>query len=94
MTDKGFKTDELLGKIGVTLNSPPFSHRDCFTADEIAETEEIANLRIHVERRIQRMRALHIFDRPVPLTITPIVNEIWGICAFLTNLQNPLIASR
>lgn len=50
-------------------------------------------MRIHVERRIRRIKAFHIFDRSIPITLAPIINELWTVCAILTNFQAPLIAS-
>lgn len=93
MADKGFKIQDLLSAKGVALNIPPFLRRQHLTEEEVRQTEEIASLRIHVERRIQRIKAFHIFDRPIPLSIAPIINEIWALCAFLSNLQSPLIAT-
>ncbi|CAN7995935.1 unnamed protein product, partial [Ixodes pacificus] len=91
MADKGFKIEDLLTNIGVQLNTPPFLRRGHFTSEEVRETEAIASLRIHVERRIQRIKNFHLFDRPVPISIAPIVNEMWAICVILSNLQSPLI---
>nr|XP_054926585.1 uncharacterized protein LOC129384934 isoform X2 [Dermacentor andersoni] len=93
MADKGFKIQDLLSAKGVALNIPPFLRRQHLTEEEVRQTEEIASLRIHVERRIQRIKAFHIFDRPIPLSIAPIINEIWALCAFLSNLQSPLTAT-
>lgn len=93
MADKGFKIQDLLSAKGVALNIPPFLQRQRLTEEEVRATEEIASLRIHVERRIQRIKAFHIFDRPIPLSIAPIISEIWALCAFLSNFQSPLIAT-
>ncbi|CAN7981159.1 unnamed protein product, partial [Ixodes pacificus] len=91
MADKGFKIEDLLQKINVKLNIPPFLRKGHFTDEEVQETEEIASLRIHVERRIQRIKNFHIFDKPIPISIAPVANEMWAVCAVLTNLQSPLI---
>ena len=53
MADKGFIVAKLLQERGALLNIPAFLlKRGQFTANEIAENEEIASLRIHVERYI------------------------------------------
>ncbi|XP_070395477.1 uncharacterized protein [Dermacentor albipictus] len=94
MADKGFKIYDLLSAKGVALNIPHFLRRQHLNEEEVRQTEEIASLlRIHVERRIQRIKAFDIFDRPSPLSITSIINEIWALCAFLSNLQSPLMAT-
>ncbi|XP_077519979.1 uncharacterized protein LOC144129779, partial [Amblyomma americanum] len=91
MADKGFKIEEMLETINVALNNPPFVRRGQFSGEEIKETEEIASLRIHVERRIQRIKSIHIFDRLVPLSLGPIINEMWIVCGIITNFQSPLV---
>ncbi|KAG0411985.1 hypothetical protein HPB47_010872 [Ixodes persulcatus] len=78
MADKGFRIEDLLKEINVELNTPPFLRKGNFTTEEMKETEEIASLRIHVERRIQRIKSFHIFDRPVSISLAPVVNEMIG----------------
>ncbi|KAM7295191.1 uncharacterized protein ISCGN_024696 [Ixodes scapularis] len=91
MADKGFLISDLLTEINVELNIPPFLGQGTFTENEVKETENIASLRIHVKRRIQRIKSFHIFDRAIPLSLGPVVNEIWTICTILTNFQGPLL---
>ncbi|XP_064469616.1 uncharacterized protein LOC135384341 [Ornithodoros turicata] len=91
MADKGFKIADLLEKKGVSLNIPPFLTNGQFSSAEVRETQEIAALRIHVERRIQRIKTYHIFDRSLPISLRPLVNQIWTVCAILSNLQSPLM---
>lgn len=54
-------------------------------------TADIASLRIHVERRIQRIKTFHIFDKVIPLSLGPIVNQIWVVCTLLSNFQTPIV---
>ncbi|XP_064485722.1 uncharacterized protein LOC135398196 [Ornithodoros turicata] len=91
MADKGFKIDDLLQSKGVGLNIPPFLRKDQFTPEEVQETQNIAALRIHVERRIQRIKGFHIFDRSIPISLAPLANQVWTVCAILTNFQSPLM---
>ncbi|XP_064461704.1 uncharacterized protein LOC135371648 [Ornithodoros turicata] len=91
MADKGFLIADLLEKKGVLLNMPPFLRDGTFSREEVLRTQEIASLRIHVERRIQRIKGYHIFDRPIPLSLAPVINQIWTVTAILTNFQSPLI---
>uniref|UniRef100_A0A131YVW3 THAP domaincontaining protein n=1 Tax=Rhipicephalus appendiculatus TaxID=34631 RepID=A0A131YVW3_RHIAP len=93
MADKRFTIRDLLEPLGVQLNMPPFLRTPQFTEQQVAQTETIASLRIHVERRIQRIKSFHIFDRRIPLTIAPIINQVWTVCALLTNFQTPLLKS-
>ncbi|XP_075724100.1 uncharacterized protein LOC142766256 [Rhipicephalus microplus] len=91
MADKGFRIEDLLEKKGVKLNLPPFLKGGTFSSEKVKSTKEIAALRIHVERRIQRIKAFHIFDRPIPLTLAPLINQIWTVTAILTNFQSSLM---
>ncbi|XP_064475498.1 uncharacterized protein LOC135389372 [Ornithodoros turicata] len=90
MADKGFLIGDLLEKKGVLLNMPPFLRDGTFSREEVLRTQA-ASLRIHVERRIQRIKGYHIFDRPIPLSLAPVINQIWTVTAILTNFQSPLI---
>ena len=63
MADKGFDIEDLLRAKGVLLNIPPFlGGNDQFTVQDVLQTKAIANLRIHVERAIRRVKEYHLFD--------------------------------
>ena len=62
-----------------------FSKEDCF------ETMRIANVRIHVERAIRRVKGWHIFDQVLPLSMAGVVNQVWTVCCLLTNWQAPAL---
>lgn len=91
MADEGFKIKDLLEKIGVGLNLPPFLTKEQFSVAEVQETADIASLCIHVERRIQRIKTYHIFDKIVSLSLGPIINQIWPMCALLSTLQTTIL---
>ncbi|XP_065905880.1 uncharacterized protein [Dysidea avara] len=57
MADKGFQIQDLLAPLGVQLTIPPFlaSKAQMATSDVIV-TKKIANLRVHVERAIGRVK--------------------------------------
>ena len=57
MADRGFVINGLLEHLECTLNIPPFlNNQGQFSEDQVKETQEIANLRIHVERAISRIK--------------------------------------
>jgi hypothetical protein len=92
MADKGFTIERFLKEKNCTLNIPPFLSSDHqFTPSQVAETQEIAKVRIHVERAIQRIKLYHLFSSPIPLSLTGTINQLWTVAALLTNFQNPLI---
>jgi len=59
LADKGFEIHELIALRGGSLYIPPkrFSASDQFTEGQCFETMSIANVRIHVERGIKRIKA-------------------------------------
>lgn len=60
MADKGFTVEDLL-PLGVKLNIPPFlGSSKQMPAEEVIQTQEIASLRIHVERVINKIKNFHI----------------------------------
>ncbi|XP_016403894.1 uncharacterized protein LOC107737010 [Sinocyclocheilus rhinocerous] len=91
MADKGFLIKDLLADINVSLVTPAFTGPSGqFSKYEITHTQEIARLRIHVERAIRRIKEYHIFDGVLPLSLCGSVNQMWTVCALLTNFQGPL----
>ena len=56
MADRGFTITDMLNLRGVTLNIPPTKVNDQLTPSELTTTRRIANLRIHVERAIGRIK--------------------------------------
>ncbi|XP_076071975.1 uncharacterized protein LOC143043658 [Mytilus galloprovincialis] len=92
MADKGFTINDLLVKRQCALNIPPFRGiKDQFTTDEVFQTQEIAQLRIHVERSIGRVKNFHILEGVLPLSIAPLSTKIFQTCCWLTNLDVPLV---
>ena len=48
---------------------------------------------MHVERCIERMKNWHIFDKRLPITLTPVASEMFIVIEALTNFLPPLIDS-
>ena len=46
--------------------------------------KEIASLRIHVKRCIERMKNWHIFDKRIPITLAPIASDMFIVIGALT----------
>ena len=82
---------EDLAPLGVKLNIPPFLRGKAqLDTGELVETRRIASLRIHVERCMERIKNFHIFDGVMPLSMMDISNQIFFVCAVLTNFHPPL----
>ena len=57
------------------------------------ETRRIAKFRIHVERAIERIKNYHILDYvPITLCSSGVIDQIFFVCAMLTNFQPPLVS--
>ena len=92
MADKGFTIQDLL-PLGVSLNIPPFlGSASQMPAEDVVLTQEIASLRIHVERAINKIKNFHIWDGVVPLHQFTVVNQMWAVCAILCNSQPNIIS--
>ena len=93
MADRGFTIHELLAPLGVGLNIPPFlGSRLQMDGSEVVETQQIASLRIHIERAIRRVKEFDIVTGIMPASLAGSANQIWTICALLTNFQSPLLS--
>lgn len=95
MADRGFTVSQELKKLGVETIIPDFkgSGRSQMTASECKNSEDIAKARIHIERIIQRIRTFHVLGSVVRLNMTDVVEQLFTVCAYLTNFQTPIIAS-
>lgn len=90
MVDKGFTIDDLVpGKV----HRPPFLGKNSqLSREDVLATQEIARLRIHVERVIRRIKQNKLFDSIIPLTIAGSINQLFAVACLLSNYQNkPLV---
>ena len=86
MADRGFDIADILPE-GVALNIPPFKGlRDQLTAEESEETARIAAVRIHVERAIGRVKCYRILNGVIPLSLSPLINQIFTVCCYINKL--------
>ena len=74
MADKGFTIQDLL-PVDVSLNIPPFLGSSAqMPASDVVKTQEIASLRIHVERAIDKIKNFRIWESVIPLSLIDIAN--------------------
>lgn len=78
---------------GITVYRPPFRkpHERQMPAQSVEETSRIACARAHVERLIARVKSFHILDRPFPITMIDIAEQVFQVCCYLSNFRNVLI---
>lgn len=92
MADRGFTIQDLLFPLQAKLNIPAFSHGKQLSDEEVTRTRRVANVRIHVERAIRRMKVYKVLRDTVPITMTRHIDEILRIVAALVNLDSDLIS--
>ena len=96
MADRGFEIQDDLAPMGVKLNIAPFlKGKGQFEEDELVETRHIAKFRIHVERAIEQIKNYHILDYVlITLRSSGIIDQIFFVCAMLTNFLPPLVSDK
>ena len=92
MANKGFTIGDSLAKKDAFLEIPPFlTKKKQFTPAEVELTKNIAQVRIHVERAIGRVKQFHILDSVIPISLHSSISSIFRVCCFLSNLHPPLV---
>lgn len=95
MGDRGFTIRDLLEERNVRLVLPAFTRKQSqLTNEQVTRTRRIANVRIHVERSIRRLKVYKILSQTVPINFVPKIDNILKICAALVNLRGELISSK
>ena len=59
--------EDLLQPLGCTLNIPPFLNNQGQFSEDQVKTQDIANVRIHVERAISRIKSFKILQNVFPI---------------------------
>ena len=87
MADRGFDVQEVLAEAKATLNIPPTLPSPCtqFTLKDVAKTRKIASVRIFVECVIGRIKAFHILDGTITVSLAPVADHLVRTYAFLSN---------
>lgn len=89
---RGFKIREELLTMGANLAIPPSSAASMqMCASDVRQTSQIANVGIHVERVISRIKVFRVLNEEMSLSVIPLADDILFVYAALYNLQGPLI---
>ncbi|XP_077989941.1 uncharacterized protein LOC144444401 [Glandiceps talaboti] len=95
MLDKGVLIEDEMRSIGLQVNIPPFAQSNMQMSESDEQmTRKIAKHRVHVERAISRIKNFRILSRRIDLSMFTSINQIWFVCAFLTNFQPFLIQDK
>ena len=91
IADKGFNIGGISWQKKVFLITPPDLRKKQFTADEVKTAKRIAKVRIHVKRAIGHAKQFHLINSVIPLTLKDLVEPMFRVCCFLSNLDKPLV---
>ena len=92
MVDKGFTIKEELLLRRAELIIPPGARGQVQSIGKEAKlTKKVANLRIHVERAINRIKWFRILQNTLPITLVPLIDNIVTTCAGLCNFYDALV---
>lgn len=96
MVDRGFNVADLLLEKKAKVHNPPFTRKNgsnqrMLNQNEIQKTKEIASLRIHVERAIERMKNYKLLARTIDMSLWPLLDQIMVIVAVMCNMEPPLL---
>uniref|UniRef100_A0A672M5F3 THAP-type domain-containing protein n=1 Tax=Sinocyclocheilus grahami TaxID=75366 RepID=A0A672M5F3_SINGR len=91
MVDRGFLIRDLLFERQVNMIIPHFANKTQLTEEKVTCSRRIANVRIHVERAIRRLKVYKVLSQTLPITLMAKIDQILHICAALVNLRGDLI---
>ena len=92
MADKGLNISDLLISKGSQLIIPPFlREKQRFSKKNCKRTSDIAKARIRVEQAIARIKDFRILDGAFPVIVKDLLDDMFLICAAITNLGPPLV---
>lgn len=92
LADRGFTVREELMIRGAELVMPPAAKGKAqMTAADVAKTKKIANVRIHVERVIQRIKKFRILSQVIPISLLSTLDHAIVVCCAITNLKGPIV---
>lgn len=92
MCDKGFpQIKTCLNEKNAVIIMPPFAFNPQFSPEEVQTTYDIASVRIHVERAIQRMKMYKILSNKITIDLLPHIDHIVHIVGVLANFGPPII---
>ena len=92
MADNGFAIQaDLLMKNAELVKPPPAKGFEQAPHCHVMATKKVANIRIHVERAIQRLKTFRILSGTFPISMISLLDEVITVCASICNLDRMLI---
>jgi hypothetical protein len=92
LADRGFGLQEDFMLKHATLVIPPAAKGGAqMTSHNIRKTKTVANVRIHVERVIRRLKCFRFISTSVSITMVRYCNDAIKVIGALINLQPPIV---
>lgn len=94
LADRGFPIREELMMRGAELVLPPAGKgKTQMTSADIAKTKKIANVRIHVERVIQKLKTFQILSHVIPISTLRAggFDNALIVCCAIINMQTSIV---
>ena len=90
IAERGFQIQEDLLHYYSSLSILPGARvKAQMTTAECTKTKEVARLRTHIERAINRLKTFRILKHTFPIIMLPLADDIIRTCAALCNIQPP-----
>ena len=94
MADRGFEMQDVLVPTQHFLNIPPFRDQSGKLSEkDVLSTQQIARVRIHVERVIAQVKTFLILQGVIPSSLDGNINQTWTVCCLLTDFKGPVIST-
>lgn len=90
MVDKGFMIGDELSKQGVEMIRPAFMFQE-LSKEEVQRNTQIACARVHVERRIARLKIFRILSQRIHWSVLPYIDDVITVICGLSNLSQPIL---
>lgn len=91
MVDKGFMIGNELSEAGIEMIRPNFLNKER-TKSDVENDRLIAAARVHVERRISRIKLFKTLSEKISLSKLPYLDDILTIVCAISNLSTPILS--
>ena len=93
LADRGFTVEEEVASVGGILEIPSFTKgKKQLSSKEVVHSRKIANVRIHIERVIGRMRKFNILNTIIPLSQVDLLDHIMICIGGLVNISKKIVS--
>lgn len=93
LADRGFLISEDLAARNASLLIPAFTRgMKQLSQKDVERTRQLARVRIHVERAIERMKNFRVLSTTMAMSLVPHADNIVTICSAICNIMPRLVA--